>query len=423
MRHDIPVEKLGPMGKDMADAIQACVHCGFCLPTCPTYVELGQEADSPRGRILLMKEVLEGNLEPADAQPHIDRCLGCLACETACPSGVSYGHLVSPYRAEVSREIPKTMGQRLRRALVFLTLPYPRRFRWAMRLAAWTRWLHPLTPSALKPMLKLVPSSLPQGQTLPPFTPAQGTRRGKVALLAGCAQQVLAPEINAASIRVLARNGFDVVVPRGQSCCGALAWHVGEKEKARHTARKLMQSMPKDVDAIVTNAAGCGSGMHEYPLLFAGEPDEAAAQRFSEQVKDISVLLMQHGIESPVKGAAIRVAYHDACHLAHAQKVRSAPRQILRSIPGLELIELADSELCCGSAGTYNIDQPELAARLGQRKAERVRDTGAQWLAAANIGCLVQIQQHLVKLGADIQVTHPIVLLDRAYRQVLDSKD
>lgn len=418
MRHEVPIEKWGPMGKDMADAIQACVHCGFCLPTCPTYVELGQEADSPRGRILLMKEVLEGTLEPEAAQPHIDRCLGCLACETACPSGVSYGHLVSPYRAEVSRQLPKTFAQRLRRWLVFLTLPFPGRFRWAMRLAAWTRWLRPLTPKALKPMLQMVPQSLPKAISLPEFTPAQGPRKGKVALLAGCAQQVLDPEINAATIRVLAKNGFDVVVPRSQACCGALAWHVGERERALQTARKLIASMPTDVDAIVTNAAGCGSGMHEYPLLFRGEADEAIAKRFAERVKDISVLLTEHELEAPALVKPIRVAYHDACHLAHAQKVRQAPRKVLRAIPGVEVVELADSELCCGSAGTYNIDQPELAAQLGKRKAQRIHETGAQVLTAANIGCLVQIRQHLQALGANVVVTHPIVLLDRAYRGV-----
>ncbi|MCA9104219.1 MAG: glycolate oxidase subunit GlcF [Planctomycetales bacterium] len=416
MRHELPVEQLGAMGPGMAEAIQACVHCGFCLPTCPTYVELGQEADSPRGRILLMKEVLEGTLEPEAAQPHIDRCLGCLACETACPSGVSYGHLVSPYRALVGKKVSKTWIQRLKRWLVFATLPHPSRLRWALRLAAGTRWLQPLTPKALRPMLRMVPPRLPKQVTLPEFSPAQGERRGRVALVAGCAQQVLSPEINEATIRVLTRNGFDVVVPRHQACCGALAWHVGEPEKARHTARALMRSMPTDADAVISNAAGCGSGMHEYSTLFAGEPDEAEAVRFSSLVTDISVWLTKAGFVTPDPVSPVRVGYHDACHLAHAQRVRSAPRSLLQGIPGITLIELQESELCCGSAGTYNIDQPDIAAELGLRKATRVREADVRILAAANIGCLVQIRQHLDALGHETEVSHPIVLLDRAYR-------
>ncbi len=424
MRQEIPAEKLGPWGPAMAEAVQTCVHCGFCLPTCPTYRDLQQEPDSPRGRILLMKEALEGKLPIVEALTHVDRCLGCLACETACPSGVKYGHLISPFRAHAEAERPRTLMDRLKRRLVFATLPYPGRFRWAMRFGRATRFLRGLVPGPLRPMVDMVPDSLPPPIRLATRYPASGAVKGRVALLAGCAQQVLDPEINAATIRVLNRNGIEVLVPAEQGCCGALAWHVGESERAKRAAIAMMSAMPDDVDAIVTNAAGCGSGMHEYPLLLEGTEHHERARRFAAKVKDISVVLQQFGIETPPAVRPTRVAYHDACHLAHAQGVRSAPRRLLASIPGVELVEIRDGEICCGSAGTYNIDQPAIAERLGRDKAAAVRETECDVAAAGNIGCLVQIRRQLAATGHAVPVEHPIVLLDRAYtgRSLIDGR-
>lgn len=418
MFHEIDTDALGSRGPAMTAAVQACVHCGFCLPACPTYQELGQEMDSPRGRILLMKNVLEGHLEPATAQPHIDRCLGCLACVTHCPSGVHYGDLVSSYRDLMrSRgKSPTTLTGWLARQ----TLPYPWRFRAAVLMGNWFRPLHRLMPRALRPMLEMVPAELPSAQPLPSVTAAEGQRRGRVALLAGCAQQVLAPDINAATVRVLARNHIEVVVPPGQGCCGALAWHVGHGEEAMASARRVIDTLPSDVDALVINAAGCGSAVHEYPLLLAGTSYETRARELAAKAVDISVYLSGLELEPiPRLRAPLRVAYHDACHLAHAQGVRAAPRRLLEQVPGLEVVDLADADTCCGSAGTYNIEQPEIAAALGQRKAAAVLDTRASIVATGNIGCLVQLDKHLRKRSDRVTILHTVQVIDRAYREIL----
>lgn len=418
MRHRIPIDVLGPHGAAMGDAVTACVHCGFCLPACPTYQELGQEMDSPRGRIYLMKEVLEGSLRPEDVQPHMDRCLGCLACETACPSDVEYHKLLLPYRARTAPAAPRSAAERLKRWLVLRTLPYPGRFRLAARGARLTRWLHRLAPASLRPMMELVPTSLPSAERLPELTPAVGERRARVALLTGCVQQALDPAINRATVEVLARNGVEVVVPRGQGCCGALGWHVGEADEARRHARGTLQAFPADVDAVVVNAAGCGSGMKEYPLMFAGEAEEGAARALAARVVDVSVFLDRLGIVPPPPlRTPLRVAYHDACHLAHAQGVRAEPRRLLRSIEGVDLVELADGERCCGSAGTYNVDQPEIAAELGAKKAAAVRSTDCDVVATGNIGCMVQIRTHLGRDedGARPRVLHTMEVLALAY--------
>lgn len=400
----------------MSEAVQACVHCGFCLPACPTYQVLGQEMDTPRGRIVLMKEVLEGTLPLAQALPHVDRCLGCLACETACPSGVKYRELISPFRDLVRKERPRTMAERLRRRLLLTMLPYPWRFRLAAKSGILTKSLHRLLPRALRPMLSLLPDKLPAAQKLQPLYAAQGPRRARVALLAGCAQQVLAPEINAATITVLTRCGVEVVVPAAQGCCGALAWHVGAGDEARKAARKNLRAFPQDIDAIVTNAAGCGSGLHEYPLMLQGTPDETAARAFAHRVQDVSVFLERLGIETPpAPPRAITVAYHDACHLAHAQKVRRAPRALLAQIPGLRVVEVPDGDTCCGSAGLYNVEHSEIADDLGARKARAIVATGANVVAAGNIGCLVQVATHLARDGVSIPTLHTMQVLDRAY--------
>lgn len=417
MQHEIPVGELGPGGAPMAEAVQKCVHCGFCLPACPTYLTLGEEMDSPRGRIFLMKEVLEGHVPWDDAAPYVDRCLGCLGCVTACPSGVPYGELLTPFRAAAETRRRRGLGDRLVRWLVLSTLPWPTRFRWAARMAGLARPLRKLLPRRLRQMVELLPAGLPRGERLPELVPAEGTRRGRVALLAGCAQQVLAPDINAATLRVLARNGVEIVIPRGQVCCGALAAHTGAAPLAARLAEQNLRAFPEDVDAVLTNAAGCGSGLHEYGLWLRGTPHEERAKRFASRAIDVSVYLDRLGIIPPPRlRRPIRVAYHDACHLAHAQKVRTPPRRLLQQLDGLELLEIPNGEICCGSAGTYNLEQPEIAARLGAQKAESIAETGAELVATGNIGCLTQIAAHLERQGRPLPVLHTLQVLDRAYR-------
>ncbi|HVU35397.1 MAG TPA: heterodisulfide reductase-related iron-sulfur binding cluster [Opitutaceae bacterium] len=408
----------GPFGESMAKAVQTCVHCGFCLSACPTYQEFGEEMDSPRGRIVLMKQVLEGGLAAEAAQPHIDRCLGCLACEPACPSGVVYRDLISPFRATMESEGKFRRGPaaRFRRWVAGATIPHPARFRGALVLARMARPFRALVPPSLRPMLELAPSNVPKAIVLPEFSPARGARRARVALLAGCAQQVLDPDINLATIEVLTRNGVEVVVPPGQGCCGGLAWHTGDLAAARGFARRNLDAFPADVDAVVTNAAGCGSMLHEYHLVLAGTPDSDRAETFRHRVVDVSVFLARLGLrERPPGTGRQRLAYHDACHLANAQGVRVEPRDLLRAVPGLELVEVPDPHLCCGSAGTYNLDQPETAASLGEKKARAIIGTGATAVATGNIGCLTQIGVHLRNLGSPIRIRHTMQVLRDAY--------
>lgn len=402
----------------MTEAVDKCVHCGFCLATCPTYKVLGEEMDSPRGRIILMKEVLEGQQALDGALPYIDKCLGCMACVTACPSGVEYGHLLSPFRARAEGQRTRPAMNRVTHQLVKETLPYPDRFRSAVRLGKLGRVGRALLPVEMRAMLDLVPGDLPNGAPLPEIYPAVGPRRARVALVAGCVQQVLAPQVNWATLRVLARNGIETVIPRGQACCGSLSLHIGEWAQARDLARINLGIFPGDVDAIVTNAAGCGSGMHEYGMLFAGEADAAQAEAFGARVVDITVFLDKLGLTPPPGlRAPIKVAYHDACHLAHAQGVTAQPRRLLSSIPNATIVEIPEGELCCGSAGTYNLEQPELARQIGVRKAHNILSTGAQAVVTGNIGCITQIRTHLAALGKPLPIWHTIELLDAAYEE------
>ncbi|MGH7944696.1 MAG: glycolate oxidase subunit GlcF [Opitutaceae bacterium] len=417
MLHAIDPKEHGPLGEPMARAVQACVHCGFCLAACPTYLELGQEMDSPRGRIVLMKQVLEGTLPAAAAQVHIDRCLGCLACEPACPSGVRYRDLISPYRVQVQEKLPRTRVERLRRWLAAKTIPFPKRFRLALQGAKIGRALGVLVPKAVRPMLTLAPRKIPPAVSLAAVSPARGELRGRVALLAGCAQQVLEPDINVATIDVLTRNGIEVVVPPEQGCCGGLAWHTGDLPAAQEFARRNLAAFPADVDAILTNAAGCGSALHEYHLVLRGTADEERAEAFRKRVVDVSVFLARIGLrEKPAGWTTTRlIAYHDACHLANAQNVRAEPRALLRAIPGVEVREIANPHLCCGSAGTYNLDQPAIASSLGSQKAQAALATGAAIVATGNIGCLTQVRTHLEKLGSSVRVRHTMQVLRDAY--------
>ena len=417
MLHEIDPEKHGPLGPEMAAAVSTCVHCGFCLAACPTYKVLGQETDSPRGRIVLMKEVLEGSLPLEAATPHLDPCLGCLACEPACPSGVAYRDLISPFRAASETRRNRPMGERFRRLLTRMTLPYPGRFRLAAQTGRFAKPLARWLPKGMRVMLDLLPDRLPTRQTWDGVYPAAGTKRGRVALLTGCAQSVLDPDINTATIEVLTRNGVEVVVPQKQGCCGALSWHVGDLGRAREFAGRNLMAFPTDVDAIVTNAAGCGSGMHEYRQILKGTSQEEEASAFSSKVCDVSVYLTQLGdLETvPDTGRKLRIAYHDACHLANAQNVRQQPRSLLQAIPGVNLCEIADAHLCCGSAGTYNIDQPEVADTLGREKAENIVSTQADLVATGNIGCMTQIKTHLARSHSGIPVRHTMQVLRDAY--------
>lgn len=418
MRHDIDLSEHGPLGKTMADAVSTCVHCGFCLSACPTYQELGRETDSPRGRIILMKEVLEGTLEIETAAPHIDACLGCLACVPACPSEVPYGDLISPFRANYEPQRKRSFAERFKRKLAQWTLPYPKRFRMAAITGRIAKPFARLMPQPIRIMLDLLPAKLPPAQHLREVYPAMSPQRGRVALLAGCAQTVLDPDINAATIAVLNRNGIEVVVPKSQGCCGALSWHVGNLAQAQEFARQNLDAFPDDVDAIVTNAAGCGSGLHEYGLILKGTPDESRAIEFAERAIDVSVYLDQLDqlVPFPESTPKQTVAYHDACHLANAQGVRSEPRRLLERVPGLRLVEIEEGHLCCGSAGTYNIDQPEIAGSLGRQKAERVIATQADVVAMGNIGCLTQIENHLKRSGSSIRTRHTMQILRDAYQ-------
>ena len=418
MQHTIDPDAFGPVGPIMAGAVSACVHCGVCLPSCPTYVVMGEEMDSPRGRIVLMKEVLEGELELDQALPFLDNCLSCRACETACPSGVPYGELITSFRGVEEMGSGREPVDQVQRALALHLLPHRGRFRVAAALGRWARPARRALPASLGAMLELLPPArVPRRRRLPPLLPARGDRRARVALLVGCVQEVVAPEINRAALRVLVHNGVEVVIPPSQSCCGALSLHSGAFEQGRGLARRNLGTFPDDIDAIVTTAAGCGSGMHEYGLLFDGEPEHDAANRFGSRVLDVSVFLHSLGMreDPPELAAPATAAYHDACHLAHAQGVRREPRELLGRIAGLTLVEPPEPELCCGSAGTYNIERPEVARELGDRKAANLRSTGADLFVTGNIGCITQLRTRLGAAGDSTPVLHTLEVLDRAY--------
>lgn len=422
MNNDIPVREIGPQGEVMAHAVDACVHCGFCLPACPTYALLGDEMDSPRGRIVLMKEVLEGGLELELAAPHLDRCLGCQACVTACPSGVPYGELITSFRGWSEPQRRRSAFDRAKRFAILKALPAPKLFSVAARFGQYAKPLAPALPAALRSPLDLLPEHVPAMEPSAEFTPARGQRRGRVAFLVGCAQQALAPNFNAATLRVLSRNGIEVVIPEGQGCCGAAALHTGARDEALRLVRANLAAFdPDEYDAILSNAAGCGAGLKEYPAVLHGLEDETQARAFAAKVRDVSEylaeLLASGDLQPPLPASRpLTVAYHDACHLAHAQGVRLAPRQLLKAIPGVTVAEVPEGDLCCGSAGTYNLEQPELAGQLGARKAKNILSTAPDLIASGNIGCHTQIQSHVRRSGSPVPVMHTIEVLDLAYR-------
>jgi glycolate oxidase iron-sulfur subunit len=398
--------------------IDDCVHCGFCLDTCPTYVLWANEADSPRGRIVLMAEGLrpEASLT-GEMVTHFDSCLGCMACVTACPSGVRYDRLIERVRPQVERGHRRRPAERLIRRMVFAALPHPGRLRaLAPLLAAARRGGAGALPGRAGALIKLAPrASLGDAlrTRLPEFTPASGKKRGRVALLLGCVQRVFYPAVNRATIGALAAEGFDVLAPRRPGCCGALEFHAGEENSAVARARVTISAFGElgELDHVVTNAAGCGSAMREYGELL--ESDEA--REFSARVRDVTELLGSVEPVAPRRPLPVRVVYHDACHLAHAQRVREQPRRLLRSIPELELLDVvAEPDVCCGSAGIYNLLAPDAAAELGERKAGNLLATGAQAIAAANPGCTAQLDFHLRKLGRPLPIHHPVELLWRS---------
>ena len=418
MLHEIPESDLGAAGEAMTRAIGACVHCGFCLPACPTYAVLEDERDSPRGRIFLMKEALEGRLEASETAGPIDRCLGCLACEPACPSGVSYRDLITPYRSWLDARRKRPFLARVVRGLAHATLPFPRR----MRLAAWSapvlRGLRSFLPARLRGLVEWLPDGLPARSSLVQTTSARGKRRARVAVHPGCAQSVLAPEIHRAAVEVLARNGVEVETLTDAGCCGALAHHAGLERRARSFARGVLRAVRfcGEVDAILSSAAGCGSGLSEYGALFRGEREESEAREVGERFRDVSVFLETLGLrEPPALSRPLRVVYHDACHLAHAQGVRGAPRRLLANVNGLTLLEPRDAHLCCGSAGTYNLEEPELARELGERKVDSLLKTEPDLIATGNIGCLVQLRTLLAGRPDRVPVVHTFEVLARAY--------
>ncbi len=373
------------------ELIDDCVHCGFCLPTCPTYELWHEEMDSPRGRIWLMRATLDGTVElNRTVAEHFDRCLGCMACLTSCPSGVQYDRLIELARERVEQEVPRPMRERLLRSLVFAVFPYPRRLRHALRFVSLP------APGPLRPLRELAPAWR-EPVSPPRETRAQGERLARVGLLTGCVQSVLFGEVNRASARVLAAHGYEVTAPYS-GCCGALALHAGRREQGLELARRTAGAFAAaGAEMIVTNAAGCGSHLKDAHLDLP--------------VVDISEALAL-GNAPELQPLALRVAFQESCHLGHAQRVREQPRALLRSIPGLELVEPDEQALCCGSAGIYNLVQPEAARALGDRKAAAVLATGPDVYVSANPGCLLQVSAALRRAGRPLPAAHPVELLD-----------
>ena len=407
-----------------------CVHCGFCLPSCPTYVLWGEEMDSPRGRVYLMKEGLEGEALDASMVRHFDQCLGCMACVTACPSGVQYDKLIEATRSQVERRYERPRSEKLYRNLIYGLFPYPRRLRalrgplrayQASRLGSLLSRSGLLSrlPEPLQAMESLAPK-LGKLTPLPERTPAVGPRRRTVGLLTGCVQGTFFPDVNAATVRVLAAEGCEVVVPKRQGCCGALSAHGGREEQALGFAKHVIEVFERaDVETIVVNAAGCGSNLKEYGHQLRDEPEWAArAEALAAKVRDVTELLDELGPVAERHPLQVTVAYQDACHLAHAQGVRAQPRRLLQGIPGVELRELVEAEICCGSAGTYNMLQPGPARELGERKASAVLATGADLMVTANPGCWMQVATTLARMGRQLPVAHTIQILDASIRGV-----
>jgi glycolate oxidase iron-sulfur subunit len=411
-----------------------CVHCGLCLASCPTYVETCNENDSPRGRIYLWRAVTDGRAELSPAvRRHLDLCLECRACETACPSGVQYGKVIGSYKKDMARLgylVPSLSA--FERWMLFHLTPYARRMRWALaplRLAqrlglrGLTDRLVRLLPRSWRQMYDIIPRLQRHHGKLPEVLPPEGNRRARVALFTGCAADAFFPETTVATARVLQHNGCEVWIPRQQACCGALHYHAGWVSPAQHFAHAnatVFGERLDQIDAIVNNAGGCGPVLKEYGHLLEDTPAAKVGEMLAAKVRDISEFLIELGPLPPRHPLPLQATYHDACGLSHAQKIRQPPRQLLGLIPALELVPLAESEHCCGAAGSYNITQPEMAAQLGRRKAENIVATGAQAVFAGNVGCLLQIARHLRAEHPKLWVAHPVDALWASYSGIKD---
>jgi glycolate oxidase iron-sulfur subunit len=408
---------------------QECVHCGLCTASCPTYVETCDENDSPRGRIYLMRAIADGRLAMGPGvRKHLELCLDCRACESACPSGVQYGKMIEPFKiAMQSSAKGREKSGLLERLILHHLFPYSRRLRWALapvrilqRMGILEQaervGLFRLLPPALRRMQAMLPELSRSPGRMPEVLPAKGPKRARVALFLGCVADAMFPQTNAATARVLEENGCEVVVPRGQACCGAIHYHSGVEKPALDLARQNLDAFgAAEVDAIIVNAAGCGAMLKDYAHILPAESHDAAA-RFVAKVKDISEFLMSLGPIPPPTAVPVKVTYHDACHLCHGQQIRSQPRALLAMIKGMEVVPLEESEICCGAAGTYNLTQPEMSERLGRRKVDHIEATGARMVVTGNVGCILQIARQFKERGSAIEVAHPVDLLDRAYR-------
>jgi glycolate oxidase iron-sulfur subunit len=416
-----------------------CVHCGLCTSACPTYVELGNENDSPRGRIYLMRAVTDGRIELDEAvQEHLDLCLDCRACESACPSGVQYGKLIEPFRLHMQKtgHKPERLSW-LQRFMLFRMTPYAGRMRLALAPARFLQWtgldramralgMHYLMPPSLRQMHEMLPPLKPHYGSLPEVLWPEGPRRARVALFTGCAADAFFPQTNLATARVLQRNGCEVWIPPRQGCCGALHYHAALDEPAKEFAQANCDAfLPSpsgrgvggegDIDAIIVNAAGCGAMLKDYGHLFHDSPLEEKAATFARKVKDISEFLVKLGPVKPTHPLAMTAAYHDACHLCHGQQIRKQPRQLLEMIPELNLVPLTESEICCGAAGSYNLTQPDMAERLGERKAQNVFAASADAVLSGNVGCLIQLGRYLRAKKPELVIAHPIDALWASY--------
>jgi glycolate oxidase iron-sulfur subunit len=412
--------------------LDKCVHCGFCLPACPTYVLWGDEMDSPRGRIWMMRKSTMGEAEAGESlRTHIDNCLGCMSCMTACPSGVEYNKLIEDTRAQVEATTVRPLGERLFRWMLFSTFPHPQRLKLfgipmaiyqksGLQAVARAVGLTKLLPKRLQAMESLMPAvPLNPFHSLPTSIAPKTNKYGKVAMLTGCVQDAYFQHVNAATARVLAAVGYEVMIPPSQGCCGALMVHSGLAHEAADYARRLITQFEQTgAESIAINAAGCGSTMKEYGYLLRDDPAWAErAARFSAKCRDISELLMGVTIDAPLSPLPLRVAYHDACHLRHAQGIHAEPRAVLAQVPELTVAEMAESHLCCGSAGVYNLLHPETAEELGDRKVQLLLETKAQALVSANPGCLLQLQASLRRNGqAELPTFHMVELLDASLR-------
>ncbi len=410
--------------EDLTELLDDCVHCGFCLPACPTYSLWGEEMDSPRGRIHLIEQAAQTGTLPDSTVGHLDACLGCMACVPACPSGVKYDRIIETARAQVEQSHERTRTDRLLREAIFALFPYPRRLR-AMRgpLAGYRKsglqrlvrrsGLLERMPATLRTMEAVAPP-IHRRRKLPERVPAVGRQRAVVGMLTGCVQREFFPEVNAATARVLAAEGCEVLMPTSQGCCGALSVHSGRREEARAFARRLVDSFSRaGVEWVVVNSAGCGSSMKEYAELLADDATYARpAADFAAKVRDVTEMLVELGPVAERHPLDVSVAYHDACHLANAQGVRTPPRQLLAGVPGLTVLEIAEGGMCCGSAGVYNLLEPEPARELGDRKAGNVAAAGAALLVTANPGCLLQIGAALERAGTSIPTAHTVEVLD-----------